>query len=229
MAPIQPARYDEKCWFATLLWMNAIGRYDELARALLAHDAPVRLVGIDGCGGAGKTTFATRLAAAANDAPVVHTDDFASHDVPIEWWPRLLDGVIEPLLAGRAATYLAYDWVRRAPGPTVTIDPAPLVVIEGVGACRRVWRDRLVASIWIDTPREERHRRGLARDGAELAEFWQEWIVAEDAYVAAEDPNEAADLVIDGAPAMSYDEDSEFVIARRKGAAGWAPPQHEPG
>src|SRR5436305_2049977 len=99
--------------------MVRIGRYDELARALLASDAPVRLVGIDGCGGAGKTTFATRLARAAGpDTPIVHTDDFASHDVPMQWWPRLLADVVEPLLAGRRATYTAYDWVNRTAGPT---------------------------------------------------------------------------------------------------------------
>jgi uridine kinase len=196
------------------MWMVAIGRYDELARTLLAADGPVRLVGIDGCGGAGKTTFATRLARAAGQAPIVHTDDFASHDVPIDWWPRLLAEVIEPLLAGRRATYSAYDWVRRTAGPTRHVDPAPLVVIEGVGACRGAWRRRLVASIWIDTPREERLRRGLARDGAELADFWRDWMIAEDRYVAAEDPAGHVDIVVDGAAFMGCDAGNEFVIVR---------------
>ena len=197
------------------LWMVAIGRYDELARSILAAEAPVRLVGIDGCAGAGKTTFATRLASAAGNAPVVHTDDFASHDDFIQWWPRMLDEVIEPLLAGRPATYQAYDWVRRAPGQTIVVEPAPLVVIEGVGACRRAWRERLTLSIWIDTPREERLRRGLARDGIELAQFWRDWRAAEDEYLAAEDPMTGVDVVVDGA-AEGYDaaDDNGFVIVR---------------
>jgi uridine kinase len=199
--------------------MVTIGRYDELARVLLACDGPVRLVGIDGCGGAGKTTFATRLARAAGGVPVVHTDDFASHDVPIEWWPRMLTAVVEPLLAGRPAAYAAYDWVRRAEGETITIEPAPIVVIEGVGACRAASRRYLAMSIWVEAPRDERHRRGLARDGVELAGFWREWIVAEDAYVAAEHPERHANLVVDGAATVPYDAEREFVIARATDAA----------
>ncbi len=210
------------------LWMVAIGRYDELAQAVLAHDGPVRLVGIDGCAGAGKTTFADRLAGAAGQAPIVHTDDFASHDVPIDWWPRMLADVVEPLLAQQPATYTAYDWVNRSAGPTLRVDPAPLVVIEGVGACRRAWRDELAMSIWIETPREERLRRGLARDGEELADFWREWMAAEDEYVAAEDPESYADVVVDGAAFMEGDADNEFVIVRAT-AAVRLPRCHEPG
>lgn len=208
--------------------MVGIGRYDELARAVLAHDGPVRLVGIDGCGGAGKTTFATRLAHAAGGAPIVHTDDFASHEIPMQWWPRLLEQVVEPLLANQRATYTAYDWVNRTDGPTITVEPRPIVIIEGVGATRSAWRDRLAVSIWIDAPREERLRRGLARDGEELADFWREWRVAEDAYVAAENPQERVDVLVDGAAGRECDADNEYVIVRST-AAVRLPRSREPG
>jgi uridine kinase len=197
------------------LWMVAVARFQDLAHQVMAMPGPVRLVGVDGCGGAGKSTFAARLAVAAGGAPVVHTDDFASHDVPIEWWPRMLADVVEPLLAGRPAVFTSYDWVSRGAGPVVTVPPAPVVIVEGVGATRRAWRDRLALTVWIDTPPAERLRRGLARDGEELAEFWQEWIVAEDAYVAAEDPRGAVELVVDGDAPAGYDPETEFVIARR--------------
>ena len=208
--------------------MVCLGRYDALVREVLDKDGPVRLVGIDGCGGAGKTTFATRLAATAGQlVPIVHTDDFASHDVPMQWWPRMLADVVEPLLAGQPATYTAYDWVNRTDGPTIDIDPAPIVVIEGVGACRSAWRHRLTKSIWIETPRDERLRRGLARDGLELADFWREWMAAEDEYVAAEDPKTYVDVVVDGA-AGGDGADNEFVIVRSTTAVP-SPRCHEPG
>jgi len=70
---------------------------EALVTEVLQCPGPVRLVAIDGPGGAGKTTFAERFAAAADGAPIVHTDDFASADNPIDWWPRLLAEVIEPL------------------------------------------------------------------------------------------------------------------------------------
>lgn len=207
--------------------MVLIGRYDELVRAVLAQRGPVRLVGIDGCGGAGKTTFATRLSEAANNAPVVHTDDFASHDVPMQWWPRLLEQVVEPLLAGRSATYVAYDWVNRTDGPRITIEPAPIVIIEGVGACRSAWRDRLATSIWIETPRDERLRRGLARDGAELEDFWREWRIGEDEYVDSEHPQDHIDVLVDGDVGRDYDAVNEFVIVRSRVAVR-LPRRHEP-
>ena len=202
--------------------MTAIRTYAQLVEEICATNGPVRLVGIDGCGGAGKTTFAQRLTAAAASAwPVVHTDDFASHDEPIEWWPRLLAQVIEPLLRREPATFRPYGWVQRRAGEPVTVEPADVIVIEGVGATRSAWRDRLVASIWIDTDSGLRLRRGLDRDGEELAEFWRDWRIAEDRYVADEQPQQQADLVVAGDPTEPHDPEREFVVlsARRQGPA----------
>jgi uridine kinase len=188
-----------------------VRRYGDLAGELLARPGPVRLVGVDGCGGAGKTTFAARLSAAAGGAPVVHTDDFASWEQPIEWWPRMLSEVIDPLLRGEPATFRPYDWVERAASASITVQPAPLVVVEGVGATRRAWRDRLVARIWVEAPRGERLRRGLERDGAHMAGFWQWWMAAEDRYVLEERPDLHADLRVAGDPDVPHDPDTEFV------------------
>ena len=193
--------------------MTAIRTYAQLVDEIRASPAPVRLVGVDGCGGAGKTTFAQRLVTAAHNAwPVIHTDDFASHDEPLDWWPRMLAEVIEPLLRNEPATFRPYDWVRRQRGDAVTVPPAEAVVIEGVGATRTAWRDRLALRVWIDTDSELRLRRGLDRDGEELADFWRDWRVAEDAYVAAENPQERADLVVAGDPEDLHDPETEFVV-----------------
>ncbi|MBT7203398.1 MAG: hypothetical protein HN867_07910, partial [Deltaproteobacteria bacterium] len=56
-----------------------------------------RIVAIDGCGGAGKSTLATKLAVLLDDCPVIHTDDFASWDHPLDWYPRMIAQVLEPL------------------------------------------------------------------------------------------------------------------------------------
>lgn len=65
-----------------------------------------RIVAIDGRGGAGKSTLAARLSELLGGAPVVHTDDFASWDNPIDWWPELLAQVLEPLARGDAASFV---------------------------------------------------------------------------------------------------------------------------
>jgi uridine kinase len=190
---------------------DRVRRFDELGRELLARPGAVRLVGVDGCGAAGKTTFAARLCRAV-DAPVVHTDDFASWEQPTEWWPRLLAEVIDPLSRGESATFRPYDWVeRRTSDDVVTVVPAPVVVIEGVGATRRAWRERLVARIWVDAPRVERLRRGLERDGAHMAGFWQWWMAAEDRYVLDERPDLYADIRVAGDASGAHDPELEFV------------------
>jgi uridine kinase len=187
----------------------------ELAHIARERPGAVRLVGVDGCGGAGKTTLAARLARTLNDAAVVHTDDFASHDVPIDWWPRLLADVVEPLLRGEPASYRPYDWVARRFDPeTVTVAPQPFVVIEGVGATRAAWRDRLALRLWVDTPRAVRLARGIERDSEQLREFWQSWMAAEDSYVADERPWAHADVVVDGDPTLPHDPETDVVVLR---------------
>jgi uridine kinase len=216
-----PTRYDGNPLLRHTLWMREIRTFAALADQVRAQPGPVRLVGVDGCGGAGKTTFAARLAAALGpEVAVIHTDDFASHDEPMAWWPAMLQQVVEPLLTGRASSYRPYDWVARRRSDVVTVEPADVVVIEGVQATRSAWRDRLTTSIWIETPRELRLRRGLDRDGLELADYWTQWMAAEDRYVAEELPASYVDLVVDGNPGLPHDPTTEYVVLSERRAAG---------
>ncbi|KJY44425.1 hypothetical protein VR46_20575, partial [Streptomyces sp. NRRL S-444] len=91
-----------------------------LARELAALPpslGPVRLIGIDGHAGSGKSTFAGLLAQALGGAPVLHLDDVATHEELFEWPERLRAQVLEPLAAGRPAHWAPYDWVERRFGP----------------------------------------------------------------------------------------------------------------
>ena len=188
-----------------------VGSFDHLVRAILERAGPVRLVAIDGPAGAGKSTFARRLARSAGDAPVVPTDDFASWDEPINWWPRMLSQVIEPIIEGRVGRYQRYDWDQRRLTEWMTVPRAPIVVIEGVTASRVEWSEHLAFSICIDTARPTRLRRGLDRDGHDLAGRWKEWMAAEDDHFAIDRPVARADLVVDGQPSLAHDPEREFV------------------
>jgi len=95
---------------------------ETLVVQILQRPGPVRLVAIDGPGGAGKTTFAERLSAAADGAPIVHTDDFASADNPVDRWPRLLAEVIEPLSLGDCGRYQRYDWSTNTLAEWCTVE-----------------------------------------------------------------------------------------------------------
>lgn len=126
----------------------------------------MRLVGVDGHAGSGKSTFAGELASALGGVPVLRLDDIASHEELFDWTGRLLSQVVEPLGRGESAHYTPYDWRARRFGPPRPLPPAPVIVVEGVGAGRRALRPYLALLLWMDLPREESWSRGRARDGA---------------------------------------------------------------
>ncbi|MFJ3719312.1 uridine kinase [Streptomyces sp. NPDC090057] len=161
---------------------------------------PVRLIAVDGHAGSGKSTFAGRLAAALGGAPVLHLDDIASHDRLFDWTERLTDQVIGPLGRGESARYTPYDWHTRVFGPPRPLPPAPVVVIEGVGAGRRALRPHLARLLWMELPREESWARGRQRDGEAQREFWSGWVEAEHAHFAADPTRPHADLLVRQTP-----------------------------
>ena len=57
-------------------------------RARIARGA-TRITAVDGPGGAGKSTLAAALAVELG-AQLVHTDDFASWENRLDWWPSLV-------------------------------------------------------------------------------------------------------------------------------------------
>lgn len=182
---------------------------------------PVRLVAVDGHAGSGKSTFAGRLAAALGGAPVLRLDDIASHEELFAWTGRLSDQVIEPLRAGRTARYSPYDWHSRRFGEPRPLPPAPVVLVEGVGAGRRALRPHLALLVWMDLPAADSWARGRDRDGAELREFWDGWVAAERRHFAEDPSRPFADLLVrqrqEGyevlpGPAMTADAGPPFTV-----------------
>ncbi|GGZ59638.1 hypothetical protein GCM10010344_26940 [Streptomyces bluensis] len=165
-------------------------------RRLPPSCGPVRLIGIDGHAGSGKTTFAGRLAAALDDAPVLHLDDIATHEELFGWTGRLMAQVIEPFGRGETARYLPYDWRTRRFGASRPLPPAPVVLVEGVGAGRRALRPYLARLLWLEVPNEEAWTRGRSRDGEEQQEFWAGWVAAERRHFAEDPSRPYADLLV---------------------------------
>ena len=156
-----------------------------------------RIVAVDGHGGAGKSTFAEKLAAALGGAPVAHTDDFASWEEPLDWWPRCIRELLDPLARGETARYEVTAWTG-VPRPPALVEPAEVVILEGVTASREAFRRYLAYAIWVDTPREVCLQRGIERDGEHMRDQWERGFESENGYIAREHPELHADTVVLG-------------------------------
>jgi len=157
-----------------------------------------RLIAVDGPGGAGKSSFAEHLALALGGCQIIHTDDFASWENPIDWGPELIEKVLDPLSHGQTGRFEPSRWKPEAAREHVEVVPAEFLVLEGVTSSRQAFRPYLVYAIWIEASHDVRLRRGLERDGDEARPQWERWIAEEDGYRQRERPDARADLVVSG-------------------------------
>jgi uridine kinase len=171
----------------------------EVAALASARPGRTTFVGIDGPGGAGKTTLAARIAAEIPGAVVVAVDDFSGPHLAAWDWTRFARQVRDPLLAGRPAHYQRWDWDGDEGAEWHDIAPGNIVVVEGVSATRDEAQVPWHLTIWVDAPREVRLARAVERDGPALLTQWTDvWMPSEEAYFAAQSPHRRADLQIIG-------------------------------
>lgn len=172
-----------------------------LARPGHLHDG-ARLVCVDGFAGSGKTTAAGRLHDAATarglTCTVVHMDDL------YPGWSGLphLHGVTVPLVTALVrdgwSWYRRWDWVRGEHAEEHVVEAGDLVVLEGVGSADPSYHDQVTLRVLVTAPREERLRRGVARDGEAMREHWLRWQEVEADHLEAARTAERADVVVDG-------------------------------
>jgi uridine kinase len=191
----------------------------------------VRLVCVDGPAGSGKTTLASRLAAALADAPrppsgersaagpaehtplaasaaptgaaVVHLDDLYEGWSGLDGvWERLAAQVLGPLASGRPGRYQRYDWVAGRFADWVDVPVPDVLVVEGCGSAPRAAQGRTVLVVWVEAPEPVRLRRGLERDGEGMRMEWERWMDREAVHFAREGTRARADVVVDGTQAL---------------------------
>jgi uridine kinase len=158
----------------------------ELRRRADAVERRTLLIALDGRSGTGKSTLAQQIAAAF-PAVIVQSDDFFIGGTEAEWaarpvserveaidWRRLRTEALEPLLAGKAATWHPFDFATRARiGPnTTTVAPKPVIVLDGNFSNRPELRDIIDISILLDLHDETRRKRLVDREGVRFMEEW---------------------------------------------------------
>ena len=198
---------------------DAIETYADLAATILDRPARlggVRLVAVDGPSGAGKTTFAGRLAVAVQvhrTVAVVNTDAFLDGWAePLSVWQALRADVLDPLIEGRPGAYRRYDWTTRRFGDErVRVAVPDVLILEGVTSGRRAVDAELSVMVFMTGDPTVLFRRVVARDGAEIAPALRDWQAAETMYFHADRPRDRADIVVDGSTDVGHDPEKEYV------------------
>ncbi len=140
----------------------------------------VKIIGITGGSGSGKTTIVNKIAEIVPDFQFIPQDNYyksAEHisnqnitafnfDHPSAFDNDLIFEQLRTLKEGEAVEMPQYDFVRHRRAPeTIRISPAKLVVFEGIMIFfeKRI-RDLIDLKVYVDTPDDIRFIRRLQRD-----------------------------------------------------------------
>lgn len=167
---------------------------------LLAARGPTlgagQLLCIDGPAGSGKTTLAAQVHERTG-APVLRMDDlYPGWRGLFEVEPHVL-GILEPLASGLPGRYRRYDWHQGAYAEEHVVDPAPLLILEGVGSGSLAWARWTTALVWVEAEPEARLARGMERDGEAFRAEWLAWSADEQRLFERDRIRERADLVVE--------------------------------
>jgi uridine kinase len=196
-------------------------------RERLVDHVGLFVVALDGTSGVGKSTLAVAVAAELR-ASVIPTDDFfSSNRTGDEWdactaaekadlaidWQRLRAAALEPLRAGREASwhpfdFAGYDYATGSGLATelVTRQPTIVLVIDGLYSCRPELGDLIDFCIFVEAPPEVRRQRHNERERRDEAEWHRRWDEAEDYYFAHVRTPESYDLVVRTTPLIGSDQ-----------------------
>jgi uridine kinase len=155
-----------------------------------------RLLCVDGPSGSGKTTLARAVSRLVTGSRVVHLD--ALYD-GWDGLPRLdaaLEPLLRPLARGERGRYRRYDWHAGRYAGWVDVPPAPLLVLEGVGAWSPAFAPLVTTLVWVEAEPEERLARAVSRDGAAMEPRLRAWAAAEERHFALSGARHRADLVV---------------------------------
>jgi uridine kinase len=167
-------------------------------------------VAIDGGAGAGKSMLARGIRDQLRSVSILRTDDFFRplNEHPIVRmapeklyelyfpWQRMRDEALAPLRRGESAKFQKYDWSTDRLKEWVTVEPAEIVLVEGVYSSRPELRPMLDATIFVEAPGDERLRRVLAREPNTKGDWITPWMSAEDWYLNQIRPQDTSDLIL---------------------------------
>jgi uridine kinase len=156
------------------------------------------IIGIDGCGGSGKSVLADHIARElmnrAHSVGLIQMDDFYLPEAArVEGflevgagfdWRRLEEQVLKPATKDQPLRYQRYDWATGALAEWHE-SSARVVMVEGIYSTRVELEEFYDSTIWVECRRAIRLTRGLERDGESARDCWlTKWMPEEDRHVS---------------------------------------------
>jgi uridine kinase len=185
------------------------------------------LLGIDGCGGAGKSTLAQSFKeVGGNNVTIIHMDDFykpsgirkqvSNDEIGGNWdCERVKKQVLEPLRNNQKTKYQRYDWDIDNMAEWHDVATGGLVVIEGCYSLVKSLNNYYNYKIWVESPKELRLSRGIERDGEGNRHLWEDlWMPAEEQYIREQQLLKTVDLIVDGTGKDSDIKNLELTVLK---------------
>jgi uridine kinase len=179
---------------------------DEIASKIKQIQKTPVLIGVEGFGGSGKTTLASKLKDALQDTYIIGIDDFiikerlfdASPDQPGFDRARLEQEVLIPAHSGQPIAYRRLEWIENKLSELIEVPAVGYLIIEGISSTHPDIAGYYDFKIWVDVPIEVAKRRGKLRDvGNENEQHWDLWAENDLTYQQKYHPEQRADYVID--------------------------------
>lgn len=164
------------------------------------------LIGIEGFGGSGKTTFANKLKEALGSTYVVNIDDFIVKEKLSEpSWDsggfdrqRLEKQVLIPAKNHQLVSYQELVWATNELSSPKVVPSVDYLIVEGISSYHPDIAHYYDYTIWIDTAIEIANERGHVRDGSiENEQYWELWAKNDLNYKEKYHPEQVADFTID--------------------------------
>lgn len=143
----------------------------------------VRIIGITGGSGSGKSTIVRKISEVCQDFVVISQDNYYksasfvnnsnitayNFDHPDAFDTDLMCEQLMMLKSGQAIDMPQYDFVHHArKEETVRVNPAPVIILDGLMILyEKKIRDILDLKVYVDTPDDIRFIRRLKRDISE--------------------------------------------------------------
>lgn len=144
---------------------NAVKEVVNAVQKRLKNHPDTLLVAVDGRSGTGKTIVSKSVAEELGDAVVILVDDFYSRGSLEEWnkkttkqkadfcinWKRIRTEVLEPLLAGKTASWHPFNWQTNEglAENTISAKPARIIILDVVYSARPELADLVDLTILI--------------------------------------------------------------------------------